>query len=106
MFKRLEQVDCRRIVAFCRKSDFPDALPPGEMKHLHRSVAAPSISFRGMPLTEKHLAAFCAKGAVIALAKAPGLENVLFRAEPDESRIAWLGGRKTASSAIDGFSST
>jgi hypothetical protein len=46
LFVKLKGVDCRCIVAFGRKSDFPESLSPSEMEHVDRVAAkSPSKKF-------------------------------------------------------------
>jgi hypothetical protein len=56
-----------------------------------------------MEFREKQIASFCAQGAMIPLAKNPGLDRVRFWADPDSTLIDWLDGRRQATRTFSGF---
>jgi len=99
----ISKLNTRRIVCVARKSDFPDALPSLELEHVDSRMNIPSHVVKGFDIGEKHLAAWCAQGATIPLAKSPGFEKVRFWPDTDHSKVEWFGKKRKFTNTIPSF---
>jgi hypothetical protein len=80
----------RRVVAIARKSNFPKAVPAEGRR--------PEIKF-----DDKPLAALCGNSAIIPFSKNPGMERIRFWADPETTKIPWLGRKVQAHNALNSF---
>jgi hypothetical protein len=84
-----------------RKSDFPKAIPPSPWIS-NDGVELPTMG-AGIPLGDKQLTTFCAQGATLPLAHAPGHANVRFWPDRDATPIVWFDGNGQPHNKMDGF---
>jgi hypothetical protein len=80
----------RRLIAYADRNELPKVIPKDDW--------APEMKFG-----EKEVAAYCGNAIMIPFAKDPGLEKVRYWADPDRTKIDWLGKRRQAKNALNFF---
>lgn len=84
-----------RLGVYADKTHIPRKIPPLES-------APQSLSFN-LVLDDKQLGILCANATQEPFAKQLGLDRVRFWADPDDSKVAWLGSKRKVKRSLDMF---
>jgi len=82
--------DIQKIAAVARKTKFPRSIPGAGVW--------PKIE-----LGDEQLAASCGNAVMIPFAQNPGFSKIRFWADANKSKILWMGQKRQAINALDGF---
>lgn len=89
------------VIAYADRREFPEIFKGGQM-----TSKDGTISDRQSPdiiIDEKSLIAFCGNAALIPFVQSPGLDKIRFWADPDNTKINWLGKKSKALNALNMF---